>query len=220
MKPRAARKAKPKAKAKARKPAAAAAPALDLKRAEFARQYLIDKNGAAAARRAGYSDSSAKVTACRLLAEPAVQDEIARLAAERDRRLEISADRTLQALASIGYARVSDFYDADGRPIPLHLLPAHVVAAVQTVKTTEKDGKVVHELRLEGRKGSLELLGRHQGLFRAGMLPDGSGGEVPMGAPGAPLHVAGELKMVIERRVVHVQQSEETSPAPAARPKR
>lgn len=210
-------------KPKTRKPPAnssAGAERLDPKRAEFARQYLLDYNAAAAARRAGYATGSAKVTACRMLADDLVQAEIQRLIAARNHRLDISADRTLRELAAIGYARMSDFYDAEGHAIPLHLLPDHVVAAIQAVETTETDGKLRHKLRLVDRKGTLELLGRHQGLFRAGMLPDGSGGEVPPGTPGAPIHVAGEVRMVIERRVVHVQQESEPIPAPAPRTKR
>lgn len=62
----------------------------------FVREYLVDLNGSAAARRAGYAESRATNTAVDLLAMPRVQAAIAKAQAARARRTEITADMVLQ----------------------------------------------------------------------------------------------------------------------------
>jgi len=47
----------------------------------FAREYAVDRNGAAAAVRAGYAQSRARITASELLRRPDVMAELARLGA-------------------------------------------------------------------------------------------------------------------------------------------
>lgn len=62
------------------------------KRKLFAREYVIDRNGAAAARRCGYSAKAAKQQAFALLQDPDVQEEIAALEAEIAARANLNAD--------------------------------------------------------------------------------------------------------------------------------
>lgn len=59
---------------------------LTAKQTRFINEYLIDGNGAAAAVRAGYGVAGAKVTACRLLTNPNLQEALqARQAADATR---------------------------------------------------------------------------------------------------------------------------------------
>lgn len=71
---------------------------LNPKRLRFAQEYLVDLNGTAAARRAGYSEKTANEQAARLLANASVQAEVARLMAERSKRTQIDQDRIVLEL--------------------------------------------------------------------------------------------------------------------------
>jgi Terminase small subunit len=88
---------------------------LTRREAVFVREYLVDLNAAAAARRAGYSARSARFQASRLLTKANVSEAVAEAHSDRLRRLDLSADSLLQELARVGYTdvdgstRVRDF---------------------------------------------------------------------------------------------------------------
>lgn len=75
------------------------------KRETFTKEYLVDFNGAAAARRAGYSPNSARQTAHELLTKPDVQTEIIEATQERFAKLEISQDSILLEYSTIAFNR-------------------------------------------------------------------------------------------------------------------
>lgn len=62
------------------------------KKARFAREYVIDRNAAAAARRCGFSSSSAKQLGYTLLKDSVIKAEIADLEKEIAARADLSAD--------------------------------------------------------------------------------------------------------------------------------
>ena len=66
------------------------------KERRFCEEYIIDLNGAKAAIRAGYSEKTAKQIAYKILGRPAIQAHIAALKAERQKRVEISADDVIR----------------------------------------------------------------------------------------------------------------------------
>lgn len=68
------------------------------KEACFVVEYLVDRNGAAAAVRAGYSARSAKETAYKLLQKPHIKAAIAKALKEQEKRTLISADANLLAI--------------------------------------------------------------------------------------------------------------------------
>jgi phage terminase small subunit len=71
---------------------------LTAKQARFVQEYLVDCNGAAAARRAGYSGHRADRQAQDNLRKPAVAAAIAGAQAERAERLRLTADWVLERL--------------------------------------------------------------------------------------------------------------------------
>ncbi len=71
---------------------------LTAKRERFCREYLIDLNATAAAKRAGYTERSAHVTGCRLLKNDKVAARIAALQAEAADRNEVTHDEVLAML--------------------------------------------------------------------------------------------------------------------------
>lgn len=82
-----------------------------LRRELFAREYIKDLCGAAAARRIGISAGSARSEACRLLEESEVQERIAELVAERNKRVEFDADTVLREIHAIATADVNELIE-------------------------------------------------------------------------------------------------------------
>lgn len=85
-------------------------PALTPKQQRFCQEYLIDLNGTAAARRAGYrgSDNAVGVTAFDLLRNPKIQAEVKKLMVARAERNDVSQDTVLQGLMGIAQKSESD----------------------------------------------------------------------------------------------------------------
>lgn len=72
------------------------------KQQRFIQEYIIDLNGAAAARRAGYSARTANRRAEQLLRDPAVSAAVAKEQKRIANKLEITAERVLKELARVG----------------------------------------------------------------------------------------------------------------------
>lgn len=66
----------------------------------FAEEYVLDHNGAAAAVRAGYAPASAKVTACRLLNQRAIQEVVNEHEHAIETELQMSRNRVINGLLS------------------------------------------------------------------------------------------------------------------------
>ncbi len=73
------------------------------KQQAFCREYVKDFNGAAAARRAGYSKTGAAPQASLLLTKPNIQSYIGGILRDRERRSEISVDKIVQGFARIAW---------------------------------------------------------------------------------------------------------------------
>ena len=71
---------------------------MSARRERFIEEYLIDRNGAQAAIRAGYSQKTARQIACELLTKPDVSYEISRRAYEVSQRLQIDLETVLANL--------------------------------------------------------------------------------------------------------------------------
>lgn len=69
---------------------------LNDKQKAFAKEYVVNLNGADAARKAGYSVKTANVRAVQLLTTPNVQEYVQKLMTKRSDKLEITADFVLK----------------------------------------------------------------------------------------------------------------------------
>lgn len=133
----------------------------------FADEYLIDLN-ATRAYKVAYphvkDDDTAASAASRLLRNVKVAKYIKERMEERSKRTEITQDNVLKELATIAFAKVTDFVTIengvvivkDTKDIPKDLLPA--IASI-------KEGKNGIEVSFYNKDKSLELLGRHLGMF-------------------------------------------------------
>ena len=68
------------------------------KQAAFVREYLVDLNAAAAARRAGYSEKTARKIGQENLTKPDIAAAIEAAQSERAERLQLTADDVLKGL--------------------------------------------------------------------------------------------------------------------------
>lgn len=116
---------------------------LTSKQLKFCEEYLVDLNATQAAIRAGYSEKTAKEIGCENLTKPNIAEKVAELKAQRSARVEITADYVISSL--------------------------HKVAerCMQEESVRGQDGEVTGEYKFEhsGANKSLELLGKHLGLF-------------------------------------------------------
>lgn len=133
----------------------------------FADEYLIDLNATRAYKEAYKSvkkDETARTNGSRMLTNANVSKYIKERMNERSKRTEITQDNVLKELATIAFAKVTDFVTIengvvivkDTKDIPKDLLPA--IASI-------KEGKNGIEVSFYNKDKSLELLGRHLGMF-------------------------------------------------------
>ncbi len=147
------------------------------KRESFCQEFLVDLNGAAAARRAGYAPKNSDVQAAQLLRDPEVQVRLKELMDDRSQKTGVTAARVVEELAKIGFASMRHFMsiDEDGQPrIDLgHTPEDHLdaLAEVQTETVLEggsDDPQHVRKTRikLHDKLSALKLLAEHTGALK------------------------------------------------------
>lgn len=160
------------------------------KREAFVREYLVDLNATQAAIRAGYSKKTAGSIGEELLKFPEVAAAITSAQQKLAAKTGITTERVLEELAKLGFAQMADYVGADGS-VDLSKLTREQWAAVQeiTVDTIGgADGPKVSrtKLKLADKKGALETIGRHLGMFIE---------RREVGKPGAFDHLSPEQKV-------------------------
>jgi phage terminase small subunit len=146
---------------------------LTKKQRVFIEEYLQCWNAAEAARRAGYSERTARNQASRLLAKANIQEEVQKRISDKA----MSADEVLQRLADMARGDVGDFFDIEKMSFHLSLEKAkelgltHLIKKVKqrTTITQKKDGDEEEnhwiEVELHDAQAALVHLGRHHKLF-------------------------------------------------------
>lgn len=151
---------------------------LTVKQQLFVDEYLIDLNATQAYIRAGYKNfDSAGVEANKTLNIPKVRAAVDAALAERSRRTGINQDRVIEEIAKLAFVNAADVIDVDSATVLPDAKPEDL-ACIQSVKIkrTTKGKSVIEEreIRFYDKKGSLELLGRHLGMFRDNVQIDGA----------------------------------------------
>lgn len=133
----------------------------------FVDEYLIDLNATQAAIRAGYSAKTADQQGSRMLANVKVQQEIAEKMAERSKRTGISQDRVVLELARMGFVKMADVVDGEGK-IKGDATDDDL-ACIESIKYKRSDtnygSTVEREVRIGSKIRALELLGKHLGMW-------------------------------------------------------
>lgn len=146
----------------------------------FCREYLVDLKGAAAWRRIGGAELSARQQATRLMSRDDIQARIAYLWDQRAMRTDVRADDVLKTLDNIRSTKASDIFDFTTNPPTLkapHLWPEWAVDSIRNIKVrrevTREDGKEestvwqVMEISLLDKLGAIQNQMRHLGLYAA-----------------------------------------------------
>ena len=142
--------------------------ALTPKQQRFVQEYLIDLNATQAAIRAGYSAKTAEQQGPRLLGNVGVAQAIKAAQDARAKRTNITQDRVLQEYARIAFSNMKDFASFGEDGVILKDLAsmdddaARCVAEVSE-STSAAGGSI--RFKLHDKKGALDSLARHLGMF-------------------------------------------------------
>lgn len=74
----------------------------------FIEEYLLDFNGAAAARRAGFGEKSAASYACKMLKNPQIRKVLQEKMTLRAQQMQLRQDTVLQEIRNVAFASGSD----------------------------------------------------------------------------------------------------------------
>jgi phage terminase small subunit len=163
---------------------------LSPKQQRFVEEYLVDLNATQAAIRAGYNANSAKQQGQRLLTKDDVQAAVTAGREALAKATGITAQRVLEEYAKIGFSDLRGFFAPDGSLLPISELPDDLAAAVSSVEVVTKaipgvsdehledqphggalkrsgaEVEHVHKLKLWDKKGALDSVARHLGMFK------------------------------------------------------
>lgn len=142
------------------------------KQVAFVEHYLTCWNASEAARRAGYSERTARVTGPENLSKPAIQAAIQSRLAD----LKMSADEVLTRLTEHARGSMASFIrrDADGDLYGFDLSetqPLHLLKKASVTRRRQKDDRdeivTVETVTIElyDAQAALALLGKHHKLF-------------------------------------------------------
>lgn len=142
--------------------------ALTLKQARFVEEYLIDLNATQAAIRAGYSPKMAYSIGEENTKKPEVKAAIDKVLAERSKRTGVSADRVILEYAKIAFSDMRNFAEWGPSGITLKscddLSPDDSACIAELSETETKDGGSIR-FKLHDKKGALDSLAKHLGMF-------------------------------------------------------
>jgi phage terminase small subunit len=120
----------------------------------------------------GQSYDNARTESSKVFAKPHIKSRIKELRDERNKRLEISADKVLAEIAKLSFYDPRDFFDSDGRLKPIDELDPDHAAVIAGIETTHKvvgEGKdgivVLTKIKLPDKGANLERLGKNLKLF-------------------------------------------------------
>ena len=138
---------------------------LTAKQQTFVEEYLIDLNATQAAIRAGYSAKNADKIGSELLGKTRVAEAVSMAMAERSRRTGINQDRILQEIAKLALVNIDDVVDLRTGKVKGSATKEDL-ACIQSIKIKPTEFGDEREIKFYDKKGSLELAGKHLGMFK------------------------------------------------------
>lgn len=150
----------------------------------FCQEFIIDLKGKASAMRAGYSEKTAAVKACRMLRQKKIQDRIAHLKNMRMRQTGMTQKEVLREWAVIGTFNAKELFTPEGKP----KLPSewsdeigHAVSGFKVKRINRRVYKVnedtpeeeevtyiedVIEVKLNDKHTALNNMAKHLNMYR------------------------------------------------------
>ena len=145
--------------------------ALTPKQQRFVDEYLVDLNATDAARRAGYSENTARQTGAENLSKPDIARAIQVAQAERSKSTGLTAERVVQELGRLALADVRKLFNDEGELRPLNELDDDMAAAIAAVDiVTMGQGQneaplYVRKVKLWDKGAALDKLMKHLGAY-------------------------------------------------------
>lgn len=148
---------------------------MNKKKKRFCDEYIIDLDGANAARRTGYSSKTAKQKAYELLNEEEVKQEIAKLQKSKSKRLEFDADAVLGILKKQATFDIKNIIkvkqitlkDAAGNDIVrdyIHLREWDKIDGT-LISEIKQNKDLMVQVKFYDKQKALEMIGRHLGIW-------------------------------------------------------
>lgn len=140
----------------------------------FVAEYLKDKNGAAAAKRAGYTGEYLDRQAHALQKQPEIAKAIERGIERQVKVIENDADKILRELIRLGYSDIRRIFKEDGTVAHPKDWPTEIAHAVQSIEVEELfEGTgaertwvgYTKKVKFWPKDKALELLGKNKKLF-------------------------------------------------------
>lgn len=146
----------------------------------FVHEYLVDLNATQAAKRAGYSKKTAYVQGPRLLEHVGIKKAVKAARERRENKAIMTREEILEELSLVGRADIKNYFTIEEggeiRAKTFNEMPPGASRALESIEETRtisesKDGKetllISDRIKVKGldKIRSLELLGKHQGMF-------------------------------------------------------
>ena len=148
--------------------------ALNDKQRRFVEEYLVDLNATQAAIRAGYSEKTAGSQAFDLLKKPEIQNAIQEAQKKLSERTQITQERVLAEYAKIAFLDPRKLFNDEGQIKPISELDDDVAAAIGGIDVVvsysgsgeDKEPDFTKKIKLIDKKGALDSIARHLGMFK------------------------------------------------------
>lgn len=142
----------------------------------FVAEYMKDGNAVRSAIAAGYSKKTAASQSSQLIANPKISKAISEKHGKRCAKLDFSAEKVLEGLASLAFFDIRKLYDEKGNLKSIQDLDdttANAICGVEIEEVFERfgggqakaNGNLLKKIKLADRGTNLERLGRYHKLF-------------------------------------------------------
>lgn len=148
---------------------------LNPQRMKFINYYIELGHGTEAAKKAGYSEKSAHVTASRLLKNDKILAEIRRIYDDITESMKFRKESLLAELWRIGKTDVREAFDENGALKKLEDMPDSVARSIKSVQIDElferdEDGKhhigYTKRIQFHDKIKAIELYGKEKNMFK------------------------------------------------------
>ena len=134
--------------------------------ARFVASYVTHLNGAQAVLDAGYTNKNPRRQATALLKRPRVREAIRAKQLAQVQAYDMNANAVKRELVAIAMVDPARCFDAQGRPLPIHEIPADVRAAVKSVRVEVlPSGAMRSAIDFWNKVDALKLCAQHLALL-------------------------------------------------------
>lgn len=138
---------------------------LTFKQRKFVAEYLIDLNATQAAKRAGYSEVSARQSGAMNMANPTIMQAVQKAFTQRMIRTQITADAVLCQLYKMAFADMAEFVTMEDGQIRFRNLSDVDGTLITEITSEPGQWGTKRKLKLTDRLKALKMLGDHLNLF-------------------------------------------------------